>query len=102
MIVKRFVCLLKAFDRRLDGYSVIRVQWRIDRDQVIDSVSDAQQDKAYQYPRKVSTSGNRLECHFRYVVAIRDIYLSFIIACFQPLAGRGNPLIWLFPIKRLI
>jgi len=31
MIVKRLVCLLKAFDRRLDGYSVIRVQRRVDR-----------------------------------------------------------------------
>ncbi|CAN5419578.1 hypothetical protein BH10CYA1_BH10CYA1_02410 [soil metagenome] len=35
MIFKRFVCLLKAFDRRLDGYSVIRVQRRVDRDQVM-------------------------------------------------------------------
>jgi hypothetical protein len=31
MIVKRLVCLLKAFDRRLDGYSVIRVQRRADQ-----------------------------------------------------------------------
>ncbi len=34
MIVKRLVCLLKAFDRRLDGYSVIRVQRRVDRDRI--------------------------------------------------------------------
>jgi len=55
MIVKRLVCLLKAFDRRLDGYSVIRVQRRVDRDRILIPVSDAQQDKSYQSAQKVST-----------------------------------------------
>ena len=91
MIVKRLVCLLKAFDRRLDGYSVIRVQRRVDRDQVVNSVSDAQQDKSYQPAQKVSTRRNRVNSHFHYVVAIRDIYFSFRIGTFQSLANYREP-----------
>jgi hypothetical protein len=88
MIIKRFVCLLKAFDRRLDGYSVIRVQRRVDRDQVVNSVSDAQQDKSYQSAQKVSTRKNRANSHFHYVVAIRDIYFSFRIGFWRSLTKR--------------
>ena len=91
MIVKRLVCLLKAFDRRLDGYSVIRVQRRVDRDQVVNSVSDAQQDKSYQSAQKVSTRKNRANRHFHYVVAIRDIYFSFRIGDSLSLANSRKP-----------